>query len=345
MQHTFVSMKNGKKDLKSFIESQIEKTGFPTELEVMEKIGSKGWDYVPSSLYHDYDEDKWREIDVIAFNCEREVEGQFASYKLCADLVLDCKKSSDHAWVFIVPPKKQEDDWRRLFDIDFFEPIRITKQFSLHSSSIEKGIPQLSRPWLDSALIRKHLPSLIKSKETAKLKDFHELGLIKKEGFQYFTKSRIGLYGKDIKIPKNGKSRTQIFEALLAVNKALSYTEKMDGSGMYFAIESLSDISKSLKPMTIEILIPLIVFDGALYSWEKDEGVIEQKQILARSAYRSDNYEWSRLVPIVHIDQFTVFLDYLNKDLDKIHRSMIRELEKCDVQIKNLATTLIQRIL
>jgi hypothetical protein len=131
----------------------------------MEKFGSEGWDYVPSSLYHDYDEDKWREIDVIAFNCEREVEGQFASYKLCADLVLDCKKSSDRAWVFIVPPKKQEDEGRRLFDIDFFKPIRITKQFSLHSSSIEKGVPQLSRPWLDSALIRKHLPSLIRSKE------------------------------------------------------------------------------------------------------------------------------------------------------------------------------------
>jgi hypothetical protein len=97
--------------------------------------------------------------------------------------------------------------------------------------------------------------------------------------------------------------------------------------------------------MTIEILIPLIVFDGTLYSWEKREGAIEQKQILTMSAHRSDNYEWNRLVPIVHIDQLTVFLDYLNKDLDKIHRSMIREVEKCDVQIKHLATTLVQHIL
>jgi len=87
---------------------------------------------------------------------------------------------------------------------------------------------------------------------------------------------------------------------------------------------------------TIEILIPLIVFDGALYSWEKQDGVIEQKQILARSVYRSERYNWSRLVPIVNVNYLPVFLDYLNRDLGKIHESIVRELEKCDTQIQNL---------
>lgn len=324
-------MADSNKDLKTFIESQIEKTGFPTELEVMERISSKGWDYVPSSIYCDYDENIWREIDAIAFDCRELVAGEVV-YKLCADLVLDCKKSSDNAWVFIVPPKNDEDDWRRLFNIDFFEPIRIAKQSSLNS------LPSKNQPWLDSELVRKKLSHIIRPKKVTNLKDFQDLGLIQKESFHYFMDGRIGLYGKEIRISRNEKkSRSQIFESLLAVNKALSYTARIDAGWVPNQITSLSH-PKSKKDFlaTIEILIPLIVFDGALYSWEKQEGAIEQKQILARSVYRSEHYNWSRLVPIVTVDYLPVFLDYLNRDLSNIHESIIRELKKCDTQIQNL---------
>jgi hypothetical protein len=324
-------MKDNNKDLKSFIESQIEKTGFPTELEVMERIGSKGWEYVPSSIYCDYDENIWREIDTIAYYCFELVAGE-ALYRLCADLVLDCKKSSDHAWVFIVPPKENEEGWRRLFNIDFFEPIGVAKQASLNS------LPSKNQPWLDSERVRKELSHLIRPEKVSNLKDFQDLGLIQKENFHYFMEGRIGLYGKEIRISESEKkSRSQIFESLLKVNKALSYTARIDAGRMPSQIKSLSHPkSKQDFLATIEILIPLIVFDGALYSWEKQEGVIEQKQILARSVYRSEQYNWSRLVPIVNIDYLPVFLDYLNRNLDKIHESIIRELEKCDIQIQNL---------
>jgi hypothetical protein len=171
------------------------------------------------------------------------------------------------------------------------------------------------------------------------LKDFQDLGLIQKENFHYFTEGRIGLYGKEIRISQNEKkSRSQIFESLLAVNKALSYTARIDAGMMPIQITSLSHPkSKEDFLATIEILIPLIVFDGALYSWEKQDGAIEQKQILARSIYRSEHYNWSRLVPIINIDYLPSFLDYLNRDLSNIHESIIRELKKCDTQIQNLA--------
>jgi len=318
-------MTDSNKDLKPFIESQIEKTGFPTELEVMERISSKGWDYVPASIYCDYDENVWREIDAIAFDCLKVVAGE-AIYKLCADLVLDCKKSSDHAWVFIAPPKNKKDGWRRLFNIDFFEPIRIAKQSSLNSK-----------------LVRKKLSNIIRPEKITNLKDFQDLGLIQKENFRYFTEGRIGLYGKEIRISQNEKkSRSQIFESLLTVNKALSYTARIDAGLMPIQITSLSHPkSKEDFLATIEILIPLIVFDGALYSWEKQDGAIEQKQILARSIYRSEHYNWSRLVPIVNVDYLPSFLDYLNRDLSNIHESIIRELKKCDTQIQNLVKAVI----
>jgi hypothetical protein len=327
-------MTNSNKDLKSFIESQIEKTGFPTELEVMERIGSKGWEYVPSSIYCDYDENIWREIDTIAFDCLKLVAGE-ALYRVCADLVLDCKKSTDHAWVFVVPPRKDEEDWRRLFNIDFFEPIRVAKQAFM---PVLNSLPSKNQPWLDSELVRKELSNFMLPEKVSNLKDFQDLGLIQKENFQYFMEGRIGLYGKEIRISENEKkSRSQIFESLLTVNKALSYTARIDAGRVPSQITSLSHPkSKEDFLATIEILIPLIVFDGALYSWEKQEGVIEQKQILARSVYRSEHYNWSRLVPIVNIDYLPVFLDYLNRDLDRIHESIIREFKKCDIQIQNL---------
>lgn len=325
-------MTDNNKDLKSFIESQIEKTGFPTELKVMEGLGSKGWDHVPAFLYCDYDENKWREIDAIAFNCLEDVEGKVL-YRLCADLVIDCKRSSDHAWVFIVPPKNEEEGWRRLFNIDFFEPVRIAKQLSSNSF-----LP--NQPWLDSEQIRKKLSPYLQPKKASELKDFHDLGLIQKEKFRYFTEGRIGLYGKEIKLSENEKkSRLQIFESLLAVNKALSYSARIDASRLVSTIESLLHVSKMKHAIlvTIDILIPLIVFDGTLCSWEKHEGVIEQEQILARSLYRSEHYNWSRLVPILNIDYLAVFLDSLSRDLDQINRSITRESEKCDIQMQNLA--------
>ena len=37
-------MRTRKKDIKSYIKKEIEKSGFPTELEVMNTISSKNWD-------------------------------------------------------------------------------------------------------------------------------------------------------------------------------------------------------------------------------------------------------------------------------------------------------------
>jgi len=148
--------------------------------------------------------------------------------------------------------------------------------------------------------------------------------------------SRIGLYGKEIKLEKNRFPK--IHDSLFKVNKALSYTAKIDAGMAYIQIESKSHPPRTKEDflITIEILIPLIVFDGALYSWEKEEGVVEQKQILVRSQYKSNHYNWNRLVPIVRIGQLPTFLDCLNKDLDKAHQSLIKEVEKYDFQIKNL---------
>ena len=330
-----------KKDVQSFIEKEVEKSGFPTELEVMNIMSSKGWDYVPASLYYDYDENKWREIDVICFTC-RDLIKNGVLYRLCVDLFVDCKKSNEFVWVFLAPSKDEEDSWKRLFKIDFFEPIRIVKQLSENISSVERGIPTISKPWLDSDIIRKELVPIIKAEKCLELKDFYDLGIVHENNFTYFINNRLGLYGKEIKLGNKKGSFPKIRDSLFKVNKSLSYTARIDAGSYIPQITSMIHGPKTKHDIlkTIEITIPLIIFDGSIYCWEKNNKLISKNQMLIRSHYRSDKYYWNRLVPIININSLSIFLDELNSNIDRIINNIIEKKEDCDIQIKKMSKCL-----
>jgi len=332
---------NKKKDVQSFIKKEIEKSGFPTELEVTNIMSTKGWDYVPSSLYYDYDENKWREIDNICFTCFDLIKSD-ELYRLCVDLFVECKKSNESAWVFIVPPKDEENSWKQNFKIDFFEPIRIVKQLSENISSVERGIPTLSKPWLDSDIIRKELVSNIKVDKCLELRDFYDLDIIQETFFSYFIDNRLGLSGKEIKLKKNTGSFPKIRDSLFKVNKSLSYTARIDAGSLLPQITSTIHGPKTRHDIlkTIEILIPLIIFDGDIYCWEKDNELKSINQILVRSQHRSDKYNWNRLVPIININSLPLFLEKLNKNVIRIKNNIIDKREECDIQIKKMSKCL-----
>ena len=335
-----------KRELKQFIEEQIKMTGFTTEIDVIEEIEAKGWDYVAPHNYYDRDEDKWRDIDIVPFRCFPDIEGE-ARYKLCFDLAVECKKSSNHAWVFFVRPEYTEPSLRRIFDIDYIDDIGVAKLLSLIKSK-DKGltIEYSPQPWISGDIIN-NSSILISAKDALKLKDFHELRVIRKENFQYFTTSRIGLYGKEVKVSKQqGKGSSgipQIFEALTQVNKALSSLAESDAWDKYIFLKTRVGHALTLEEkfsVVIEILIPVVVFDGYLYSWEKDSGVIEREIILARSLYRSRQYNYRRLVPVVRVDHLKDFLASLDKDVNQIYQSVSDKVNELDQQTKNFINAL-----
>lgn len=343
-------MLNEKEDLKSFIEEQIKKTGFITEIDTIEEVEVKGWDYVSPYEYLDRDENKWREMDIVSFKCFPDIIGE-AQYRLCADMIIECKKSVDHAWIFLVRPKSAENCIRNIFDIDCFDSFGIVRNLSLGALPSSGALPlerEIGRDLnlrVSDETIEKLSSYFDPFFELSNLKDFRELDLIKKGNFKYFMSGRVGLYGKEIKISKQGTQSniSQIFRSLVTVNKALSYVELMDYTEQCNNLKTLLNLNAIQRQsflVTIEILIPVVVFNGHLYSWDKKSGVKEQNMILARSLYKSSQYHCRRLVPVVKIEYFKNFLDLLDRDLNQIYQAIIDGIDMVDQQTKILVNSI-----
>ena len=82
-----------------FLKKQIEKTGYPLEIEVSSRL-DKDWDVINTDSYFDKDEGKLRDIDIYA---SRDF-ADFFPLVVSASLAIECKKSENFVWVFFTRP-------------------------------------------------------------------------------------------------------------------------------------------------------------------------------------------------------------------------------------------------
>lgn len=90
------------------IVDDMQQTGFPLELRVARMFGSRDY-YVATNVYFvDKDEEKGREIDMRTLkNAFFKVRGRTAVVRHC--LLIECKKSASHPWIFCVSPDASYD--------------------------------------------------------------------------------------------------------------------------------------------------------------------------------------------------------------------------------------------
>lgn len=84
------------------IRKYILKSGFPSEIEVGNILRKKGWIVVNQSPYIDQTTKKIRTIDVSALKLGLQPP------MLGFQLIIECKKSRKHEWVFHTQPKERE---------------------------------------------------------------------------------------------------------------------------------------------------------------------------------------------------------------------------------------------
>lgn len=91
--------------LAKHLRREIQKTGYPLEIEISSLLDGK-WDkIVNTDSYRDYSENKTRDIDINAYRIvETGIGLEFAPH-----LIIECKKSENLAWVFFMRPLKLED--------------------------------------------------------------------------------------------------------------------------------------------------------------------------------------------------------------------------------------------
>lgn len=85
-------------DKQKRLKEDILGSGLPLEIEVSTNLRERGWFTVNQYPYSDKDEKTIRTIDVRAFSPDEA--------KLQVSLLIECKKSTDHPWVFYSESKK-----------------------------------------------------------------------------------------------------------------------------------------------------------------------------------------------------------------------------------------------
>jgi hypothetical protein len=103
------------KSLQEFV-TGIQKTGYPLEAKTVQLLQRRGWNVISNKYYVDNDEDKPREVDVIAYKADT----SNADFDLYTVLIISCKKSENSSWAFLTRESNLKDPNANWQPVHFF---------------------------------------------------------------------------------------------------------------------------------------------------------------------------------------------------------------------------------
>lgn len=134
--------------LEEYLVQELTRTGYPLEIEISSMLDNK-YSINNNAYFFDWEEEKAREIDIAAFPLEREhLEAKIGPFAVVHRLVIECKKSNTHAWIFLTRPvishlyQGQCIDFLKIaaenLERDFIDVILSTCKRELHYHSFER---------------------------------------------------------------------------------------------------------------------------------------------------------------------------------------------------------------
>jgi outer membrane usher protein FimD/PapC len=79
----------------------IKKSGYPLEMEISNKFDND-WKVDNTGYYYDYDENKGRDIDIVA--AYKKSIWNHKQWNASYNVIVECKKKEDDAWIFFTRP-------------------------------------------------------------------------------------------------------------------------------------------------------------------------------------------------------------------------------------------------
>jgi len=295
--------------IKEKVEAAINSSGYPLELY----IGSKLQEFDQYAWYNeyffDYDLNVARSVDIFTPNFPRKHIKDFGD-KFQSQIVIECKKSSDTAWVF--------------FEVD---------------SVI---LPEFAGQFIDfmQVLKKRYYAKNVLSKINDKIRwHYSPLKSNVVKAAQNFQVVKIGDSNLDDSTGKALKRKDTIFEAVNQVTKFISYRMKRNEG---ISLNSWKSLGK-VEP-TFELFFPVIVYDGPMYNGILDGDKIKLKEI--EHVVLEHNYQPSFvderltfLIDIVKKENFLELLPKLENDVDIILKSIDDSKEEIEKMIHGLHVT------
>ena len=97
----------GDRSLEDYLVAEIEKSGYPLEIYISSILEDEDWVVMNNQPFRDPDRDELRSVDILAFH--HPTASDFKKHEpvgFSPRLVIECKKSATHAWVFFTRPEK-----------------------------------------------------------------------------------------------------------------------------------------------------------------------------------------------------------------------------------------------
>ena len=307
----------------------VSKSGFPMELETIEILKNLGWAVMPSVNYFDEDEAKWRELDIKAYRLAQFGESIIPnwSYTLRLTLIIQCKKSEKFIWIFFPTDLQHE---RRIECIDFLKVMRVQSLASRDPISIKHHRTLgVSRNMLSE-------PPLVTSDTAKQIRWLNELVIFGVDDFQSFINAQAVSVATVAPLSGGGKPPNELFEAAVTATKALVYERELVSEYHYSALSFLRDANlRSLinreSSLEVDIILPIIVFDGALLLWEGREKDLKQvDHVVYTFDNRSSHYFGGYMINILEKSILGEFLTNINADLENLipkFQKKTREIE------------------
>lgn len=324
-----MNMKKSKNKIE-FVKEEVEKSGFPLEIEIASILEKDGWEVLPSSPYLDKDEKKWREIDIKAYKSIDQASDSksIEPYHLSLALIIECKRSKKYAWVFFPRPRKKKE--MKLTTAKFLDFITITKRQSLLKAERLTSPIELQMLNMDTSIISEK--AVIASQTAKLLKFFSELRIITPESFRFLTNPMKAIHGKEIKMEGKSSEPHKIFEAINMSIKAMKYD--LLNLSHFIYLKVLSAKSGFSQPIfEIMVFIPIIIFDGDLYIWIDNDIKVGEK-ILFEGKCKSRHHLETMFINILKKSYFKKFLSEIKEDANSIADQIYRNRRKLDEQRK-----------
>ena len=305
-----------RKGLKDHLLEEIVKSGFPLEIQVSSILEDHDWVVMNNQPFRDPDEDKLRSVDILAFH--EPTASDFTRYRPLAfspQLIIECKKSISHAWVFFSRPERCKVFPMSGQVYDFPEEF---------STEAYKNRNKLSP--IGSFSYEYYFNSFVDSSKGV-------------QHIHYADFDNVAITYDEYRIKRNAKrrvlskTRKEIFES---VNQAV----KFQSFDMEESIRAPGRIKSATSPFfPIEISFLAIVFDGRLFevTMANNRPMIEEKDhVLLYYRYRpretSVNVDF--WIDIVKKGFFSAYLRKIHRDIALISDKIVSETKLLSAYLK-----------
>lgn len=276
-------------ELEEKILKDIEKTGFVTELKAVSLLIEKGWSAEHSTTYEDKDENRSREIDIIASKVEYVKE---LGFRLTIYLVVEVKKS-ERPWIIFTTDKKfRTPGWAQIhngYNTSKWEKYAEMKEGGYYSTVFDLDCISRKSP-------RENVFRIGKA--------FHEL-------------------------EKSPNDKSNIYSALICSGKAAKYFCDRYNYGDQpkdFELDTETDLSLFLPTVVLDGHL-FEVYNGSSGEMKvKKESYIPVEMKYSSPNYRDGNWDIDFFPDVVTFDYLSTYIDNIESWRQSMIKKMTKQL-------------------